>query len=300
MNEAALKPGASYAHIRVKEPAGERSFGVALTIGAEGADIVVPGTGPGAVLLIERREADWWATPEPGGGGAVRFDGRPLLHSRELHKDDVLSVGDAQVVVLDDSRTRLRLDVQHLVGNATIAPVVVVAAVDVDVNDDDVEIHASSALGSRPAAAVLTADRPRAAYVGRKPLSKKWLATIAAVVVALLGATTLFSLLQAVEIDIQPRDSRISTPGTFFAFQSGGFLNVLTGKHVVHAEHEGYYPAQITLDVKNDAKAATVARLRLAKLPGKLRVDTNGVVAAVLVDGVETGKAPGEVEAPPG
>ena len=298
MNEAAVKPGASYAHIRVKEPAGERSLGVRLTIGGEGADIVVPGTPAGPVLIIERREADWWAAPEPGA--AVQFDGRPLAHMRELHKDDVLSVGDAQVIVLDDSRTRLRLDVQHLVGNATIAPVVVVAAVDFDASDEDVEIHSTSALGSRPAAAVLTADRPRSAYVARKPLSKKWVATIAAVVVLLLAATTLISLLRPVEIDVQPRDSRISTPGTFIAFPTGEFLNVLSGKHVVHAEYDGYYPAQVTIDVKSGAKPGSVARLRLAKLPGKLRIDTNGVVASVFVDGVESGKAPGEVQAPPG
>jgi formylglycine-generating enzyme required for sulfatase activity len=298
MNEAAVKPGASYAHIRVKEPAGERSLGVRLTIGGEGADIVVPGTAPGPALTIERREADWWAEPEAGAG--VLFDGRPLAHTRELHKEDVLSVGDAQIIVLDDSRTRLRLDVQHLVGNATIAPVVVVAAVDFDASDEDVEIHSTPALGSRPAAAVLTADRPRSAYLGRKPLSKKWVAAISAVVVVLLAATALISLLQPVEIDVQPRDSRISTPGTFLSFQTGDMLNVLSGKHLVRAEHDGYYPAQVSVDVKDGAKPGTVARLRLAKLPGKLRVDTNGVVAAVLVDGVETGKAPGEVEAPPG
>jgi formylglycine-generating enzyme required for sulfatase activity len=298
MNEAAVKPGASYAHIRVKEPAGERSLGVRLTIGGEGADVVVPGTAPGPALTIERREAEWWASPEPGAG--VRFDGRPLSHTRELHKDDVLSVGDAQVIVLDDSRTRLRLDVQHLVGNATIAPVVVVATVDAEASDDDVEIRSTAAPGARPAAAVLTADRPRSAYVGRKPLSKKWIAAIAAVVLVLLGGTALVSLLQPVEIDVVPRDSRISTPGTVFAFHTGEFLNVLSGKHVVHAEHEGYYPAQVSIDVKRGANPTPVARLRLAKLPGKLRIDTNGVVATVLIDGVESGRAPGEVEAPPG
>ncbi|HVY82287.1 MAG TPA: PEGA domain-containing protein [Steroidobacteraceae bacterium] len=298
MNEAAVKPGASYAHIRVKEPAGERSLGVRLTIGGEGADIVVPGTAPGAALTIERREAEWWASPEPGAG--VRFDGRPLSHTRELHKDDVLSVGEAQIIVLDDSRTRLRLDVQHLAGNATIAPVVVVAAVDTEASDDDVEIRSTAAPGGRPAAAVLTADRPRSAYVGRKPLSKKWVATIAAVVLLLLGGTALVSLLEPVEIDVVPRDSRISTPGTLFSFHTGEFLNVLSGKHVVQAEHEGYYPAQVTIDVKGGGNPTPVARLRLAKLPGKLRIDTNGVVAAVLIDGVESGRAPGEVEAPPG
>lgn len=301
MTEAAVsKPGASYAQIRVREPAGERTLGANLSIGGEGADIVVPGTPPGVALVIERREADWWATPE--AGAAVRFDGRPLARTRELHRDDVLSVGDAQVVVTEDSRTRLRLDVLHLVGNATIAPIVTVAAVDFDTGDEDVEIHATTAGASaRPAAAVLTAERGARAAYARKPIPKKWVVGIAAAVVVLLAVTTLISLLKPVEIDVQPRDAKVSTPGTFFAFQSGGFVSVLSGKHVLRGEREGYYPAEVTVAVDDKATASPpVARLRLAKLPGKLRIDTNNVAASVSIDGVQTGKAPGDVEAPPG
>jgi formylglycine-generating enzyme required for sulfatase activity len=301
MNEAAVsKPGASYAQIRVREPAGERSFGSHVSVGGDGAEIVVPGAPAGLVLVIERREGDWWATPEPGG--SVRFDGHPLTSSRELHRDDVLSVGDAQLVVTEDARTRLRLDVLHLVGNATIAPVITIAAVDFDASDEDVEIRATPAgVGARPAAATLTAERtgPRAAFGARKPLSKKWVALITAAVVVLAVTTTIFSLVKPVEVDVQPREARISTPGTFLAFSSGGFLNMMAGKHVVRGELEGYYPAEVTVDVK-DETTPPVARLRLAKLPGKLRIDTNGVAATVIVDGVPTGKAPGEVEAPPG
>lgn len=299
MNEVAVKPGASYAHIRVREPAGERTLGLRVSIGGEGADIVVPGTPAGPVLIIERREADWWATPE--AGASVRFDGRSFSRARELHRDDVISVGDAQIVIAEDSRTRLRLDVQHLVGNATIAPIVVVAAVDTDADDEDVEIRATpSALGTRPAAAVLTAERGARAAYARKPIPKKWVATIAAAIVAALGVTLLISSLHAVELDVLPSDARISTPGTALAFQSGGLLNMLSGTHVVRAEREGYSPAQVTVDVKSGAQSAPLARLRLAKLPGKLRIDTNGIAASVSVDGVVTGKAPGEIEAPPG
>ena len=130
MNDAALsKPGA-YAHVRVREPAGERTLGTSVSIGGDGgelrAEVIVPGAAAGIVLTIERQGADWVATPAPGA--AVRFDGRALTKSRELRKDDVLSVGDAQVVVLDSTRTRLRLDVQHLVGNETIPPVVIACA----------------------------------------------------------------------------------------------------------------------------------------------------------------------------
>src|ERR1044071_6651161 len=107
MNDAALSKPAAYAHVRVREPAGERTLGTSVSVGGDGgearADIIVPGAASGIVLTIERQGADWIATPAPGA--AIRFDGRPLTKSRELHKDDVLAVGDAQIVVLDDSRT---------------------------------------------------------------------------------------------------------------------------------------------------------------------------------------------------
>jgi formylglycine-generating enzyme required for sulfatase activity len=304
MNEAALsKPGA-YAHIRVREPAGERALGSSVSVGGAGADaassaeVIVPGALAGVALTIERREADWFAVPAPGA--SVHLDGRPLTRPRELHKDDVLSVGEAQIVVLDDSRTRLRLDVRHLAGNQTIPPVFTAAAVEAEADDDDIEIRATpSALGSRPAAAVLTAERnQRAAGPPRKPLSRKTIGAFAAAFAVLALVTLLFSMLQPVEIDVRPEDASISTPGTFLAFRSGGSIRVLAGSHVVHAEREGYNPAEVSVVVESGKEA--LARLRLTKLPGKLRVDTEDVAATVFVDGVEAGKAPGEVVVQPG
>jgi hypothetical protein len=248
--------------------------------------------------MIERRGADWVAVPAPGA--SIRFDGRPLTRPHELHRDDVLSVGEAQVVVVDDSRTRLRLDVQHLVGNETIPPVATVAAVEVDVGDEDIEILATpSALGSRPASAVLTAERGRrAASVPRKPLPRKAVIAIGASLVVLALVTLLISMLQPVEVDVRPDDAEVSTPGTFLSFSSSGVLHMLAGDHVVRAEREGYFPAEVKVTVVRDKD--TLARLRLTKTPGKLRVDTDGVAAAVIVDGVEAGKAPGEVVIQPG
>jgi formylglycine-generating enzyme required for sulfatase activity len=301
MNDAALsKPGA-YAHVRVREPAGERALGTSVSVGGDGgaerAEVIVPGAAPGISLTIERREADWFAVPVPGA--AVRFDGRPLTKPRELHKDDVLSVGEAQIVVLDDSRTRLRVDVQHLVGNQTIPPVATVAAVDVESDDEDIEIRATpSAFGSRPAAAVLTAERGHREARARKPLPRKWVITIGAAVAVLVGVTLLISSLQPVEIDVRPDDASISTPGTFVSFRSGNAVYALSGNRVVRAEREGYFPAQVNVAVESGKEA--LARLRLTKTPGKLRVDTDNVAASVIVDGVEAGKAPGEVTVQPG
>ena len=302
MNDAALSKSGAYAHVRVREPAGERTLGTSVSVGGDGgeerAEIIVPGAASGIALTIERQGADWVATPAPGA--AVRLDGRLFTKSRELHKDDVLSVGEAQVVVLDDSRTRLRLDVQHLVGNETIPPVVTIAAIEAEAGDEDIEIRAlPSALGSRPAAAVLTAERGlRQARAPRKPLPRKWVIAIAVSLAVLALVTLLFSMLQPVEIDVRPSDARIRMPGTYVSFRSGDSVYALPGAHVVRAERDGYYSAQVNVTVERGKDV--LARLRLAKTPGKLRVDTDGVAASIIVDGVEAGKSPGEVSVPPG
>jgi formylglycine-generating enzyme required for sulfatase activity len=54
------------------------------------------------------------------------------------------------------------------------------------------------------------------------------------------------------------------------------------------------------VEVLVDDKSQANARLRLAKLPGKLRIDTDGIAATVSIDGVDSGKAPGEISASPG
>src|SRR6267378_4973121 len=126
MSDAALlKPGA-YAQIRIREPAGERILGETISIGGTEADVVVPGVVPGPALSIERRKGVWVA--EPVSGALLRFNGRPLTSARDLRRDDVLAVGDAQIIVVEATRTLLRLDVRHLVGNTTIAPAATLAS----------------------------------------------------------------------------------------------------------------------------------------------------------------------------
>ncbi len=268
------------------------------TAGAERAEIIVPGAASGIVLTIERRGADWVATPAPGA--VIRFDGRPLAKTHELRKDDVLSVGEAQIVVLDDSRTRLRLDVQHLVGNETIPrslPSRLWMSKPATRTSRSAPYRRRSVRGRRPRSSppngVLRNSR-----APRKPLPRKWVITIAAALAVLVLVTVLLSLLQPVEVDVRPSDAKISTPGTFLSFRSGNSVYALAGDHVVRAERDGYFPAQLSVAVERGKDV--LARLRLQKTPGKLRVDTDGVAASIIVDGVETGKAPGEVSVPPG
>src|SRR5262249_11155623 len=123
MTDAALTSASTYAQVRVREPIGDRTFGETPTIGGEGADIVVPGVRPGPVVQIEGRKGVWIASPSSAdgvavaGGSKLRFDGQPMAGPRDLRHHDVLAIGDAQVIVTSVSRTLLRLEVCHLVGN---------------------------------------------------------------------------------------------------------------------------------------------------------------------------------------
>ena len=232
MNDATASRPAAYAQIRIREPAGERTLSERLTIGGEGAEVVVPGVSQNAVR-IERREGEWVAIPQPGAN--VRFDGHVLIAPRALHRNDMLSVGDAQLNVTDVSRTLLRLDIHHLVGNATIAPVGEVAVLTFDGGDEDLEIRATqlaSPVSARPKASPVSAPTPMSPTVRRR-----WLLAIASI----LAIATLTTVGMAV-------------------------------KHRIEA-----------------------ARVIHAELPGRLNIDTGGVAASVSIDGVEAGRAPGEL-----
>ncbi|HKT74350.1 MAG TPA: SUMF1/EgtB/PvdO family nonheme iron enzyme [Steroidobacteraceae bacterium] len=288
MSDAALTKSSTYAQARIREPAGDRVLGEIFSIGGPGADIVVPGTGLGPVLRIERRKAVWVAQSE--GDARVRFDGRPLTRERDLRRNDVMAVGDAQVIVTAESRTLLRLEVSHLAGNATVPSASSIASLaSAEDGEDALEIREI----------VLPVLRPHRDGIDRAATDRRrWLipAFVAAVLLLALG---LVSLMQSVALDVRPLDAEIRTPGTLLAIHSGGRLLLLPGNHIVRAEHDGYIPAQAGVVVRAEGEPPPV-RLLLQKLPGQLQIDTQGVAASVSVDGVEVGRAPGLVRVPAG
>ena len=287
MNDGvSMQPGA-WGQVRVREPAGERVLGETLSIGGTGSDVVVPGVDAGAALSVRRRPGLWLVQPAPGA--VVRFNGRLLSAERDLRRDDVLSVGDAQVRVTDASRTLLRLSVEHLAGNVTIAPAAALAAVSPEEGgDQDLEIQVPG---------TLAVPHPGAPAADSPPGAKRawWLAAaagMAAAVLALLAARV-----GTVALDVRPQDARVRTPGAL-SVQLGRRLLILPGRRLVRAERDGYLPADAVVLVQPGA--ASAVRLVLAKLPGQLQIDTAGVVAAVSIDGVAAGPAPGVLTVPAG
>lgn len=281
----------AYAQVRVREPLGERILGESVSIGGTDSDVVVPGADPGPAVAIERRKGVWVLEPR---GKAARVNGRSLTSSRDLRKGDVLALGEAQIAVTDLSRTLLRIESHHLVGNTTVAPAAALATLVVGQDgDEDVEIQPLASLRLVP----LTTDT-RAARAPARPASPlRWaLAGVVAVILAAVAIVT--SMLESVAVDVLPTDAHLLTPGTVVAIHNPGRVLLLPGKHVIRAERDGYVAAQADVEVGNDD--ASGVRLRLEKLPGKLNVDTGGVAATVSVDGVEIGHAPGVLSVPAG
>jgi formylglycine-generating enzyme required for sulfatase activity len=322
MTDAALTSASTYAQVRVREPIGDRTFGETPTIGGEGADIVVPGTDPGTALQIDRRKGVWIATPAEHS--KVRFDGRLMTGPRDLRRHDVLAIGDAQVIVTGASRTLLRLEVCHLVGNATITPAGAVAAMVHGDGDEELLIQAPTIVSGLEAGATGAASATdtvwarvaawaRALAGGgdaapttaaewatkvRPPYSRRFWQFTAAAAVAAAIVLGVLSQLNPVALDVEPTDARIGVPGTWLSIHARGRLFLLPGSHVVRGERDGYVPAQVSIDVRKGTPAT--ARLRLAKLPGTLRIDTEDVPATVSIDGVESGQAPGVITMPAG
>jgi formylglycine-generating enzyme required for sulfatase activity len=291
MTDAALTSASTYAQVRVREPIGDRTLGETPTIGGDGADIVVPGVGPGPAVRIQRRKGLWIVSPT--NESRIRFDGRLMSGPRDLRCHDVIAVGDAQIVVVSASRTLLRLEVCHLVGNATIAPASALSPIAHGDGDEELLIRIPEA----PRAAA-TDDTPSVTARLRLPHSRKFWRAVGFLAAAVVVVAALPSQLSSVKLDTDPTDARVRVPGSWFSVHTGDGLVLFPGSHTVRAERRGYLPAQVNISVRRGG--STIAHLRLAKLPGTLRIDAAGVPVEIIVDGVESGRPAGELTLTPG
>jgi formylglycine-generating enzyme required for sulfatase activity len=285
--------------IRIHEPAGERSLGERATIGGEGADVVVPGV-DAVAWIIERRKGEWIATPQTGS-----------MSPRELRKYDALNVGDAQLSVTDVSRTRLMLDVHHLVGNATIAPVTEIAALNLEGGDEDLEIRASAvSLPGIPAAkrAAVTSAAPLRPLLSKRAWA--WVLAVPLVILLLVGSGLLIKerIEQArIELAKRPGQLKIDTGGVAASVsidgvetgRAPGKLDVPAGSHTLTLRAPHYLDFVTTLNIRGAGQSQT---LKAALQPswGKVSVKANPAVARVTVDGRDSGGVPALVEVPSG
>jgi len=299
--EALSRSGGGAARLRVREPAGERTFCQRVTLGGTGADIVVPGAPPGAALRIERRSSAW--TVDTLGTATVSLDGRELGAVRDLRLGDVLRVGEAQAVVSTLAREELSLSVLHLVGNDTVPPAATLVPWDAPL-ESDLDIAPVAPPPFTPEPALVSGVWSRAQFravataLWRQQLRGRlpWLVALA----IFLGLLHFLSQFHAVTLDVLPRDAQVRVSDTWLAVRTGDTLWLRAGSHTLRAERRGYFPARADVRVFGDSRRLALARLSLAKLPGRVRIDTGGVAARVSIDGIERGTVPGELDVPAG
>ncbi len=282
--------------IRLREPAGERRLDAPLVIGGADDDLVrVPGAADADALRLEWRGDGWIALPARGASAALLVNGERLATGgHELREGDVFAVGAARVVALRLEPASLELDVRHLVGNDTIAPLGAARArADADEGADAEIVAAALDLGDGEGGA--RADEAPRAALRRGSAGANRRLVVGALAVCAVVLAFLFGIvgrLQRVAIEVDPGDVEVSA-ASLVSWYSAPTLFVLPGEHAVRGERAGYAPLVRKLDVRAGQPARLA--LRLTKLPGLVAIDTGGVAAIVTVDGAEAGRAPGEL-----
>jgi formylglycine-generating enzyme required for sulfatase activity len=280
--------------INLREPSGERLLATPLSVGGPGAAVLVPGVADSAQIQLLARSDGWYVVQ--GAALLVELNGEALSSGEhELRVGDVLSLGHAQLVCNRlDPAGGAQVDVWHLEGNDTVAPIKPPPTRLEQDDDNDVEILANNladagfAGKTRASEVAAAARRPRRLGL--------WLGVGLAAGVLTLSFGVL-SRLQRVPLELTPRDSQVAS-NRWLSWHSGATLFALPGTHELTASRVGYESVSRRLEVT--AKPSATQQFRLEKLPGKIVIDTGGIAATVTVDGQPAGRAPGEVLAKAG
>jgi len=270
------------ASLLIREPLGERRAATPVRFGGAGADVVIPGEND-ISLRLDQAGGQFWI--RPADGGRVVVNGVAHTEPLVLVDGDVLQLGETQVVY---SAATPALDVRHLAGNATVAPLQQEVLPGELVTAGAAEIRAPETVAD-------------AAWQGSKAPERRarraipvWAALPAALVAA--GLFVLFRLVN-LPLQVTPENAAIEVPG-WFSWHSGGRLFLSPGQHHVTVSAPEHETRVLEIDTASDAPAPDHVDLPL--LPDVLVVDTQGIAAEVFIDGKPAGKAPGEVSAAPG
>lgn len=276
--------------LQLLEPMGERTVSLPCRLGGRISDDVrVPGASDSTAIVLRIVDEQLGVTAASDGGALINGAALPAGEFVGLCAGDVLSLGEA-LLVYEESATGPRLDVRHLVGNATVVPADATRARETHDNFADERIVAAHLDATeRPE------DSPGDGLAaGWFDLFRQRRSLLAAVVVVLCGFAVFalqLSRLEPVSITVRPAEAELS--GTGFGWRSANTLLMLPGKRRIRAELEGYQPIERAVEVREDTPLSL--ELQLLPKPGVLEIDTAGVAARVFIDGAEVGQAPGAV-----
>src|SRR6478609_33628 len=271
------------ASLQIREPLGARQVATPLRLGGADADVIVPGEA--APVRIDHSGGQYWA--RPAGDAPVVVNGAVHAEPLALVDGDVLQLGDAQVLFTAAPPT---LDVLHLAGNATVAPLQEQALPGEAVSAGAAEIHVATSTGD----AVEQRERSEPRPHGWRGLPL-W-----ATVLAVPLAAALFILFRLVNVPLHvaPQEAHIEVPG-WFSWHSGERLYLMPGRHRITVSAKGHESRVLEIDT-GISGADAPRRLELPLLPGVLVVDTGGVAGEALVDGKPARQVPGEISASAG
>lgn len=277
--------------IIVREPGGERELALPCVIGSDSESALrVPGFDHGNwielfvdndCLLVRQR-----------GSQEVLLDGVPLQSEEPqvFSAASIITVGDVRLHLLCWSAEAQLLELRHLEGNETIAPLRAETASSIADADSDIRISVDERpdlVGTRSPAPVVSS---------REKHSWRFWGALAAVAVLLGTSVMLLASFERVEVVSQPQDAKVSARG--LSWSAPGAVFVLPGERQVFVAKEGYKTVSRTLSVVRDQSIRLDVRLDM--LPGIIDIDTGGVEGVAFVDGAEVGTVPGSVELPAG
>ena len=273
--------------LRVREPLGERSARpneLPLSVGGEGAALAVPGIKEGVIAArIGADEHGIYVEAPEDAAGLAAVDGRTVRERGRIAHGDVITVGGARIHCRLDGSEAL-LEVVHLEGNATQPPIF-----------DSTEREEELQPGAEPQSIQRVPFKP--ATVSRReararPRPQRY---VLAGVLIVLGLA-LGYLIAAIPVRVitDPAAADVDFRGGWPEVGFGGSYLLRPGKYTVVAAHRGYQTATRTVQV-GSARNQQI-RIVLAKLPGRVKIDTQGVASTLTVDGKVIGPVPGEYQ----
>ena len=272
--------------VLVHEPAGDRSMQLPLLIGSSSnCDIRAPDFAEGeSVRLFAEGEAVYLEAVTPT---TSLIDGQTLVQGAicAVKAGSVLAVGDTRLVFSQETDV-LSLSIRHLQGNRTIAPLRSTPSLVDERDQQDVPIHL--AVVSTEAASSIPVATTR-------PSLRPWGFLLLASVFLMCLLVLLFRFVR-IEIEVEPANATVNVEGPDWSSANSVFA--LPGKRQIHIVAEGYRGIERAIDIRRDS--VLKLQFRLEPLPGALEIDTAGVAAVAYVDGVETGRVPGDLQIPAG
>ncbi len=271
--------------VYVEEPKGRRRVDATtfpLSVGGDGADIVVPDVTSGAILAhFGISDGDIFVQP---AGGRVVVNGATVSTSSWLRDGDSVRIGSIRLDVETKGET-LWLRVSGAGEPKTDPPIV--ASVTPAVHAEHVGRGSGGAKVKPIAFEPGMQSGPRG---GRGRVRATVFAFWGALVLLGAIAWTVFGL-RSVVVEVDPRPDHLEVQGSAIAMKLGGRHLLRPGSYRLVAEREGFHRLETTLEVGEERDQ--IHQFSMELLPGLLVLTTTPSDGAlVTIDGGEAARTP--------